>query len=443
MQRDAGIAEAAGLAALDGARVTRADLRVLDAGALRSTAEVLNRSDAGVVQPRLDDLLSADEQRTVEEELSRSAAITDRLVEAVQKVAKRRGITLGRPAVLTNELLMGSEPPEAALARLGGTAEDRQALALGTQVADVAKRLLAKIDAEWAGLPKLARSAFENLANHSGIAPDVYYRKIRAMMHVAGWEDPFRFWKEIVPAKLFGVDIEHGVHRELLNKLADVAAGPAGGGRAPIRTVFGFQPRPQQGTDTLTNHAWGLAIDVDARWNPYITKPKVIDVVKAHTSDHVDLARDPIDPNTPDDQKLAMRYAILKKASDEIAAWLGVASPKEQQLAAALKEAQAKLAKARSSRGAAGVAAAEEEVRNARSAYENDADGVKDVAILRAQLGKELADWKQSGFLALPLEIVVKLKGNGLGWGGEYKKKKDFMHFEVYPDTVLQRQAPP
>jgi hypothetical protein len=53
-----------------------------------------------------------------------------------------------------------------------------------------------------------------------------------------------------------------------------------------------------------------------------------------------------------------------------------------------------------------------------------------------------LARWQARGILDLPLEAIVMIKSTGLGWGGEWASKKDFMHFELSPQQIIDRRSP-
>jgi D-alanyl-D-alanine carboxypeptidase len=443
---DAGAVLLAGLPALDDAALADGGASVLDAGALRNTGEILNRSDAGVVQPRLDDLLTANEVHFVEEQLSASDTITDMLIDMLRQVAQRRGIAIGKLHALNDDVLMEPDPASA-LEQRGGSKEDWAAYRLAADIADVAKQVLRKIAKEWNELPDPAHTAFEDEAKIQHAEPLDWYRRIRAMMYMEGWPDPARHWSQLVEVTLFGVNIERGVHRELVTKLEattdaspwDVTSKPPEDDKISITSALGFQPRPVANTNKLSNHAWGLAIDVDADLNPYITQKDVMNVIKARTSDHVDLSKDPIDPKTPDDQKLATAYELLKKASDDIVTWLMATISKDATLKAAVEDSDEKLRLANQTKDSATIAAAEQMSKAAHDAWDHD-PAVKDLRTLRKHLGeKELENWKRKGFLSLPLEVVTRIKSKGLRWGGEYKEKKDFMHFELSPHGLLER----
>ncbi|WP_157880890.1 hypothetical protein [Streptomyces griseoruber] len=277
--------------------------------------------------------------------------------------------------------------------------------------------------------------------------PFPYFRKIRALMYQQGTPDPMRYWREIEPAvELFGVRVEAGIHRELLRRLkaatekspSDLTALDADAERYGVATVYGFQPRTIHGADRLSNHAWGLAIDVNATWNAYITLGGVMEVINRHTTEHVDLRRDAVDHRLAarEDREIVLeqRDEVLKNASYDLKIRLAGIEPKATSLFDAVQRAADELANAEATGEAARVALAQAQYAQARKAYEAGPD-VADYIYLRTHLPeKELTIWTLEGFLNLPLEVIKMIKfKEGVVWGGEYERIKDFMHFELAP----------
>ena len=104
------------------------------------------------------------------------------------------------------------------------------------------------------------------------------YRGLRGAYYRAGWAFIKRdVFDHIVPASLFGSPIPTGVHKELAAVLKGVEpevkrrkADLVPWLQAGKFVIGGFVPRFQAGSDQLSNHAYGLAIDIDATWNPQV-----------------------------------------------------------------------------------------------------------------------------------------------------------------------------
>ncbi|HEY3008551.1 MAG TPA: M15 family metallopeptidase [Micromonosporaceae bacterium] len=429
--------------------------RVLDPGALGRTEAVRGAVDAGVVAPTLRDPLSDKEREYVEGQLARERDPTARAASLIGEVAAMRGVPLGRLHALDGEDVLTSPDLDAALAERDDRGEvtdaDRAAVAIAREIGGAVRELLKRIQTEWAGYDPHVRQVFEQLAKTNKMDGLDYYRLIRSLMVKAGWCDPASIWREITApqdATLLGMHIDHGAHRVVLELLKagkeDLTAARADATKSPIRTVNGFQPRVVEGTDKLSNHAWGLALDVDATWNPYITDKDVIEVLRRHSSEHLDIAKDVIDRSVSDPDKLAKRYEKLSRLSKDIEEWLTTAVPIEHKLSDAVEKAEEDRRLAAKSHDREAIQKAEDAVSEARRKLADSQDA-QDVRILarRQQRDKDVLEtWRSSGVLTLPLELIEKLRAHGFGWGGEYENKKDFMHFELNPDGRLSKECP-
>jgi D-alanyl-D-alanine carboxypeptidase len=405
------------------------------------------------------------------EKLPTSEEVRDRFVEIVAQVAQRRGITLEHEEwwIVESKMFDVAAPDEEFAATSGGNASVRQwnVFRFGWEIFEVARTLEKKIKKEWEDLNSLARQAFEHQAKGKKAEPFSYYKKLRARMCTDGWPDPAQYWNEIVPGTLFGVPIGYGIHSKLLQRLKgtdeswksttdeppeDLTAKPSGANPVPIADVGGFEPRLTLPSETaLSNHAWGLAIDVDAVWNPYITNKEMMQVIKTHSG--IDLSQDPInlhelrnDPNdssksAKNNDKLTARHKKLEEASTAIAAWLKKETPKENRLARALEEAEKTLHEAQEAGDPIAIDAAKQQVTEASNAYNNDPDA-RHIATLRILRKDELKYWEGDSFLNLPPKLIIKLKSRGFGWGGEYIHNKDFMHFELYAKDAFTGRSP-
>ena len=432
----------------------------LDAGALDQA--VLGRGDAvraavdaGVVAPTVRDPLSDKERQYVDDQLARERDPTARAGTLIGEVAAMRGVPLGRLHALDAEDVLASPDLDAALAERDEQGEvtdaDRAGVAIAREVGAALRQLLKRIQSEWAGYGPHVRQVFEQLAKSNNVESLSYYRLIRSLMVKAGWYDPARIWREVKApeeATLLGVQIDHGAHRVVVELLKagneDLTAARTDGTKGPIRTVNGFQPRVVEGTDKLSNHAWGLALDVDATWNPYITDKDVIDVLSRHSSEHLDISKDVVDRSVPDADKLAKRYEKLNRLSKDIEEWLKTAVETEHTLSGAVEQAEEQGRLAAKSNDRTAIQKAEQAVAKARQklADSQDAQDVRTLARRQKRDKDVLETWRSSGVLTLPLELITKLRAHSFGWGGEYENKKDFMHFELTPDGRLSKEQP-
>ncbi|MGC5561796.1 M15 family metallopeptidase [Streptomyces sp. FR-108] len=441
----------AGAALNTGALGTTAlsDAGVLDGDALDNTTEIVSRSDAGVVKPLLGDPLSNRERTTLEDRFARADSPWDEFIDALLATAHARGFSLNLRS-LTVDVILTDPEPDATMSRFG-SADDLRALYLALHVADVLRELDLRIEREWEELGPL-QEPFRAQAAEPDVRmePLPYFRRIRTKMHQQGTPDPMRYWREIeTDVKIFGVRVRNGVHRELVRRLkaatekspSDLTSLNKDASLNEDTTVVGFQPRTIKDKEQLSNHAWGLAIDVDAPWNAYITQRGVMDVIKRHTTDHVDLSKDPIDDRLGARQDreavLERRYETLKKASYELKVWLAEVEPMEGKLFDAVQRAADELQLAKGTKDQARITQAQLTYEQARKDYEAD-KGVADYTYLRTHLsGEDLMNWTREGFLNLPLDVIKMIKfKEGVSWGGEYERIKDFMHFELAPSQV-------
>lgn len=428
-----------------------AGTQVLAPDPVRTSPAVLSPGALGGVIAALAPPLSQEESGYVRDRLSQLADITDADVTAAQiAVATGRGVTL--VAQTLDPAVQPEFPGDAVSAPIGGgSAGDWWAAPLGDAVAAVAAELRREIAAEWAGgISATARQGFQDgAATVAGVrhVPDeqafAYYRRIRALMYQQGWTDPARYWRDIVPARLCGVEIRNGVHRLALERLQGpgvdltTRSNTADGARI-VTSVVGFQPRTIAGTRVLSNHAWGLAIDVNPDDNPFLTNRDVFRIIRDHTSDRVDLGA------RLDAANLDARIAVIRKASREIAAWLTAAIPRLLELTALVERATADLARAEMSHDQAGIDTARQRLADANEAYRTDPLVPDDVVRLEHVVGaKTVAHWSVAGILNLPDDLIAQFEGETpgerFGWGGEYEHRKDFMHFEIDARKALPR----
>lgn len=231
-----------------------------------------------------------------------------------------------------------------------------------------------------------------------------------------------------------------GVHQVLVDRLqlAEAALRDKfpGKGDGEIRQELGIRsigglrrPKKATGGSTPSLHCFGLAIDINAGTNPFVGYKKVssdVDDKKLHAQFTAN--RSPriieramlllhgeafnIEKKLAKGRPIEELYDIHEKASDALADYLSLAGADAETLAPHVARATA----AGDSHDAAWW----------QERIQTDADVIK-----YYDFGEHDAP-EETGYMDLPKELVLALTGPAdLLWGGEYKKAKDIMHFDV------------
>ena len=264
------------------------------------------------------------------------------------------------------------------------------------------------------------------------------YCVIRAGMYAAGYDDPVKtvFLKIRKGKKLAGKVVGGGLHDKFIEKLAGLESKL--NGMSPglvdkvskqITKVWGFVPRHIKGSSSLSNHAFGLAVDINENSNPHIGgnhDTKMIEFVKQVTGYDFGSPLFPQDVCALDAEEIQQIYNQQKDASDRLRAWL-------QQY---LPVYEASLSK-----------------KPAQPPPLIEQDWTKDYSEDPLQTAKTLLDpiyaahkndlrvWAKEGIQTIPLVLAVAMKELGFRWGSEYKSSKDVMHFELEYQKVLDRDV--
>jgi hypothetical protein len=295
----------------------------------------------------------------------------------------------------------------------------------------------------------------------------VYFLNMRSRYHLAGFDDPERtIFSQIGKARVLNHDVIGGLHMkfaEKLNQLGGILDGWAMGLAAKIDAelgdIGGFVPRFIAGSQTLSNHALGLAIDVDYVTNPHIKHPEVIKALNAVITDtsfdfgKAALGGDDLRGVSRLDQ-IAQIHHRSRAASREVQVWLGKHLPRYQTLKQALADAkqrqkkqldlERKLMRDRSGKmnveGATSTAEAWESERAVLAEINADADLLRLQLLEKHHPISEIEKWKDIGIQTLSLEFAAAVGTiAGVRWGEEYRGHKDAMHFEleggVRPDS--------
>jgi hypothetical protein len=245
-------------------------------------------------------------------------------------------------------------------------------------------------------------------------------------------------------AKFLNKSIQNGIDRAMLAKLqATEAAIPQILGTSLVsptmRTIIGFQPRRTIGYDSLSNHAFGDAVDIDAEWNPLLSGD-VSRAIQKHSG--IDFSAERITP----DKNIDTLVQELTAGSNTFAQWMQTNLPQFEQLQDQFDQASADLAQAmqqeaqartQAEKDAAAAAAAKASRELTDAIDKLAAPDMADVSVLYDALHKDktlLQNLTQTGYLTLGAELVKVLtdpNGGGFLWDGSWKgDRKDFMHFD-------------
>lgn len=387
--------------------------------------------DAAVNRPQR---LTARDQSIVDEAFRRGASVGDAmgvlfvraLSATIEGVPASHALTSGSSRRFTLEERLFSEEPQ-----LSETQQRRL-----DEVEDVRLQVVARHDAyvalakqEFAALSHLVQLGFTPQRTGQYIDPyataEDKYRAMRGAYYRAGWTSICRDVLSLIdPATLFGTAVIGGVHRELgaiLTQVEDAVRKAEPGGLKRNEAGFiigGFNPRFQAGSEQLSNHAFGLAIDVDYEWNPQVKSKTAIQAFQRATGERVDV----LFRNVSSVDALRRAYERVVRISRKLQDWLAKFMPMYQQL-------QADRAKYKGDANAkAKLAALDQELQ-----------ANPDLAALHTLVVeysmKTVQAWQAYGIVTIPLRVIELFlslgKKHGARWGGEYERTKDVMHLEL------------
>jgi hypothetical protein len=272
--------------------------------------------------------------------------------------------------------------------------------------------------------------------------PFAYYGQMRPVFYRAGYSDPCEtIFLKIGPATLLGHKVAGGLHELFRDRLAGLerelnswSPGLAPRVSARIKGVGGFVPRyiaPKQGhrqtNAYLSNHAYGLAVDIDSDWNPHIKDQEVIDVLKEITGYDFGQVLVPKEKGIPEMDRIAQTHLRVRDSSDRLRAWLNRYLP--------VYEAEKRKASTPASflpdPGADPVC------------EEPSEESKQIIRLLKYHKPAELKQWAAKGIETIPLELAAAMAKLGFRWGGSYEHSKDIMHFELDAKDALPPDQEP
>lgn len=311
-----------------------------------------------------------------------------------------------------------------------------------------------KVTQEFQGLPGHVRSSFgkqEALENYMAMRP-VYYS--------AGYKKPAeQIFREIELVNLVGHQVVGGVHKELADRLRQVdqvlegwSIGLAAQVKAEFTNVAGFVPvvkdkkldrfvpRFVAGSTSLSNHAFGLAIDIDPSSNPHIKGKEVISALNWVVRElGFDFGKRFVEshPTIPDEDWVAQIHLIASQASQRVKEWLQQHLPTFKPLVAKIKDAERVMKNSKPKSKEYQQASAE---RKATLQQIQADENLKRVWVLYQSYGDQLDVWATKGIQTIPLYLAIALKKLGVKWGQTYKTSKDAMHFELSAEEVISKK---
>jgi D-alanyl-D-alanine carboxypeptidase len=293
---------------------------------------------------------------------------------------------------------------------------------------------------------RMLRDEFSSLPDdvHDSFAfdkhePFAYYCQMRPVFYRAGYSDPCEtIFLKIEPAQFLGHNVAGGLHEVFRDRLArlerELDSWSPGlsqrlSSQIKNKNVGGFVPRyiaPKQGhrqkAPSLSNHAFGLAIDIDPDWNPHIKDQEVVDVLKEITGYDFGQVLVPKEKGIPEMDRIAQTHARVHEASDRLRTWLKRYLP--------VYEAELRKASTPASFPTDPAAP---------PVCEDPSEESKQIIrLLKYHKLAELKQWSTKGIESVPLELAAAMANLGFRWGGSYEHSKDIMHFELEAKDALK-----
>ncbi len=283
------------------------------------------------------------------------------------------------------------------------------------------------------------------------------YRNLRHLYIEAGYQNPPEELNKIKTGVTFlGNRVIGGVHPEfdVILKAAEakLKGGPLALNFSLKLSIGGFVPRPiSDDMTTLSNHAIGKAVDIDADPNPQFSKSeavildKVLEWLKSqkakgvpwlqkwcHLSGPYPFSR-PLDAKSLSDSSTAA-YREMQQNSEWIKAFLREFYPMRERLKAEANQARKYLKRAHQemTKGQPVAPVPGEQAANDRVESSDNLEQLIS-ALARAKPSMTPEHASDFGILTLPPQIFAAMAEAGARSGLEYNHKKDSMHFEVFP----------
>jgi hypothetical protein len=261
---------------------------------------------------------------------------------------------------------------------------------------------------------------------HEGLTDMERYRHTlqHAATNQATWDAGYN------NATFLGVAITRGIHRELADRLITaenyLRNEHPGNTDAEIAEQIGLYsisgrraPANAVGGSALSNHAYGLAIDVNYRGNPFIGRSAQVDTILNRASQFMLGQEFHIrQQQTGTVEEIRARY---EEASNALSAYFALRDDEDQ--------VQAHL-------NTRGLPAETPDVQRWLQQINRDYTDRALLADFATQDPRNPRD-PAAGFIDLTQELMEALVTQaGLFWGGQYRTGKDIMHFDWRSGTI-------
>jgi hypothetical protein len=323
-----------------------------------------------------------------------------------------------------------------------------------------------RVSREFKELPDHVRNAFAD-PNDPKKDHEAYYFEMRPIYYAAGYFEPAdQFLNDIKPAAFLGYEIGGGLHQNVIEKLggfeslvnswkpglADtikkaIQAGTTSKGTA-LASLGGFVPRgiaAKQGAErkgfVLSNHAFGLAFDINSQWNPHIKDRDVIDVLKEITGYDFGGEFMASYKGIPEFERAAQIHTRVQDASTRLQSWLRKYLPIYESNVSNIENVSTKPVSKKSGIPVAPGVADEYPMSSELDAV--TAANMLRMEVLQRYHGlQQLREWYQHGIQSIPLLLAVAMVKLGFRWGAMYEHTKDVMHFELEAKEAFHPGTP-
>lgn len=301
----------------------------------------------------------------------------------------------------------------------------------------------AEIRHEWGRLPVWIQRSFD-FADRAerkaweGIADDerrlAAYMRSRPLYYQNGYSNPVdQILLKLTQPTFLATQIGGGVSRCFADALAEAERILTKWGSplvristAGFRQAYGFVPRFIAGSGVLSNHAFGLAIDVDYATNPHVggkgggLNTRTLPIIRKITG--YDFGESFARGSFPPVERIRLIHAQQQDASAKFQSWLQANLPDY----IAAKRDSSPPPKSHD------PIWKDDEFRPT-GAPKSSAE-VHDLEALVGAAGLDaVKEWARSGIQTVSVELAAALVEVGMRWGSEYQHSKDVMHFEMNP----------
>lgn len=301
-----------------------------------------------------------------------------------------------------------------------------------------------EVRGEWSRLPGWVQKSFDcarsELKAWEGVADDerrfAHYMKSRPLYYRNGYSNPAdQIFLKLTQPTFLATSVGGGVSACFAALLAEAEKvldrwnSPLTRQSTPgFQSAWGFVPRFIAGSSVLSNHAFGLAIDVDYTTNPHVgagttgLTAQTVPIVRKITG--YDFGLSFADGALPPLDRVKLIHAQQQDASGKFQRWLRTYLPDY----IAVKRASSPPPKATDKIW-------KEDEFSPKGAPQSSQE-VNDLEALVAAAGlDDVKRWARSGIQTVSVELAAALVEVGARWGSEYDHSKDIMHFEMDPPS--------